>query len=67
MSRIFEKIVSGKPGEKKFFLGNEAVARGALESGIDVYTFYPGTPSSDVGEIFMEIFRDAGMKWTETP
>ena len=66
MSRVFEKIVSGKPGEKRFFLGNEAIARGALESGIDVYTFYPGTPSSDVGEIFMEIFRDAGMKWTET-
>jgi len=66
MSRIFEKLVSGKAGEKRFFLGNEAVTRGALESGINVYTFYPGTPSSDVGEIFMEIFRDAGMKWTET-
>ncbi len=66
MNRVFEKIVSGMPGEKRFFLGNEAIARGALESGVDVYTFYPGTPSSDVGEIFMEIFRDAGMKWTET-
>ncbi len=60
------KIVEGKPGEEKFLLGNEAIVRGALESGIDVYTYYPGTPSSEVGEAFMEIFKKVRMKWVES-
>jgi len=45
------KILQGQFGEEFFLLGNEAVTRGALESGINVYTYYPGTPSSEVGEI----------------
>ena len=63
---IYKKIVKGKPGTEKFLLGNEAIVRGAYESGIDIYTYYPGTPSSEVGEIFMEIFRKVGMKWVES-
>jgi len=63
---IYNKIVEGKPGEEKFLLGNEAIVRGALESGIDIYTYYPGTPSSEVGEAFMEIFKQVGMKWVES-
>jgi indolepyruvate ferredoxin oxidoreductase alpha subunit len=66
MEKIFNKIVEGKSSEEKFFLGNEAIIRGALESGIDIYTYYPGTPSSEVGEIFMEIFKQVGMKWVES-
>ena len=31
----YNKIVEGTPGDEKFFLGNEAIARGAIESGID--------------------------------
>ncbi|MFW9972594.1 MAG: thiamine pyrophosphate-dependent enzyme [Candidatus Odinarchaeota archaeon] len=61
----YDKIVKGKIGQENFLLGNEAIVRGALESGIDVYTFYPGTPSSEVGEIFMEIYKKIGMKWVE--
>lgn len=61
----YNKIVNGKPGTEKFFLGNEAIVRGAIESGIDIYTFYPGTPSSEVGENFMEIFREVGMRGVE--
>ena len=61
----YDKIVQGKSGDEKFYLGNEAIVRGALESGIDVYTYYPGTPSSEVGETFMEIFKEVGMKWVE--
>ncbi|MHA2430120.1 MAG: thiamine pyrophosphate-dependent enzyme [Promethearchaeota archaeon] len=63
---IYNRIVEGKPGEEKFLLGNEAIVRGALESGIDIYTYYPGTPSSEVGEIFTEIFKQVGMKWVES-
>jgi indolepyruvate ferredoxin oxidoreductase alpha subunit len=66
MEKIFNKIVEGKSSDEKFFLGNEAIVRGALESGIDIYTYYPGTPSSEVGEIFMEIFKQVGMKWVES-
>jgi len=62
----YNKIVKGRKGEEKFFLGNEAIVRGALESGIDVYTYYPGTPSSEVGETFMEIYKEVGMKWVES-
>ena len=62
----YNKIVEGHPGDVKFLLGNEAVARGALESGIDVYTYYPGTPSSEVGEIFTDIYKRIGMKWVES-
>lgn len=32
----------------EFLLGNEAIARGLLEAGVDVATGYPGTPSSEI-------------------
>ncbi len=37
-------------GAKVLFMGNEAIARGALEAGISVAAGYPGTPSSEVIE-----------------
>ncbi|MBC7081479.1 MAG: indolepyruvate ferredoxin oxidoreductase subunit alpha [Thermoplasmatales archaeon] len=42
------------PG-KKILLGNEAIARGGLEAGVDVVTTYPGTPSSEIADAFSEI------------
>jgi len=62
----YPKILKSKSGEELFLLGNEAVARGALESGINVYTYYPGTPSSEVGEIFTSLFKEAKLSWVET-
>ena len=35
---------------KKLLSGNEAIARGAYEAGIQVATGYPGTPSSEIIE-----------------
>ncbi|MBN2033414.1 MAG: 4Fe-4S binding protein [Deltaproteobacteria bacterium] len=35
-------------GSTHFLLGNEAIARGALESGVNFVTGYPGTPSSEI-------------------
>ncbi|MHA1304659.1 MAG: hypothetical protein ACTSPI_13255 [Candidatus Heimdallarchaeaceae archaeon] len=29
-------------------LGNEAIARGAIEAGVQVFAAYPGTPSSEI-------------------
>src|SRR5690554_3358601 len=35
-------------------LGNEAIARGAYESGAAVATAYPGTPSTEITEVISE-------------
>lgn len=42
-------------------LGNEAIARGALEAGIGVAAAYPGTPSSEIIGSLADIASDAGI------
>jgi indolepyruvate ferredoxin oxidoreductase alpha subunit len=37
-------------GTQVLFMGNEAIARGALEAGLNVAAGYPGTPSSEIIE-----------------
>jgi indolepyruvate ferredoxin oxidoreductase alpha subunit len=39
-------------------MGNEAIARGALEGGVSIVTGYPGTPSSEVLMTIHEFGRD---------
>jgi indolepyruvate ferredoxin oxidoreductase, alpha subunit len=56
-----QKVLDGKSGEKVLLLSNEAIVRGALESGIGLASTYPGTPSSEIGETFQEIAKDAGV------
>ena len=41
-------IDADKLGSLQLLMGNEAIARGAIEAGIGVATAYPGTPSSEV-------------------
>jgi indolepyruvate ferredoxin oxidoreductase alpha subunit len=41
-------IVGGKPGSSELMLGNEAIARGALETGVQVCAGYSGTPSTEI-------------------
>ena len=42
---------NGLPVKEKLFLsGNEAIARGAFESGVKVASAYPGTPSTEILE-----------------
>lgn len=41
-------VLRSPPGTRAALLGNEAIARGVIESGISVVTGYPGTPSSEV-------------------
>lgn len=57
--RLMNEILSAKKGDKLFLLGNEAVVRGALEGGVKVVSTYPGTPSSEIGDTFYEIYEDA--------
>ncbi len=44
-----------------FILSNEAIVRGALESGVDIVATYPGTPTSEIGDIFSKIAKAAGV------
>jgi indolepyruvate ferredoxin oxidoreductase alpha subunit len=41
-------IETNKSGSVGLLMGNEAIARGALEAGIGVASAYPGTPSSEI-------------------
>jgi indolepyruvate ferredoxin oxidoreductase, alpha subunit len=43
-------LTSDSPGKKVLFMGNEALARGALEAGVQIAASYPGTPSSEILE-----------------
>jgi len=56
-----EEIISNKIGKKIILLGNEGIARGALESGVQFVSAYPGTPSSEVGNTFWRIAKKAGV------
>ena len=55
------KLLEHRSGEKVFLLGNEAIARGALEAGVAVATTYPGTPSSEISSNFFEISRETDL------
>jgi indolepyruvate ferredoxin oxidoreductase alpha subunit len=48
-------IISGKPGSRHLLMGNEAIARGALEAGVSVIAGYPGTPSSEIIETLAKV------------
>ena len=41
---------NARPGTRQLLLGNEAIARGAIEGGVRVAAAYPGTPSSEIME-----------------
>ncbi len=41
-------ISKNAPGKELLLMGNEAIARGALEAGISVAAAYPGNPSSEI-------------------
>ncbi|MFH1780801.1 MAG: thiamine pyrophosphate-dependent enzyme [Candidatus Nealsonbacteria bacterium] len=49
------EILLNKSGEKIIMLGNEAIVRGALESGVQFVATYPGTPASEIGNLFYQI------------
>jgi indolepyruvate ferredoxin oxidoreductase alpha subunit len=41
-------------------MGNEAIARGAIEAGVQVAASYPGTPASEIMETLVEAARELG-------
>lgn len=54
------KLLIDSPGKEMLLLGNEAIARGAIEAGIAVATCYPGTPSSEIPDNFFAMYREGG-------
>ncbi len=54
-------ISSDAPGERLFVLGNEAIARGAIEAGVQVAAAYPGTPSSEILETLAGVAKELDM------
>ncbi|MCP4680925.1 MAG: indolepyruvate ferredoxin oxidoreductase subunit alpha [Desulfobacterales bacterium] len=52
------KLLTDRPGKEMLLMGNEAIARGALEAGVSFVTCYPGTPSSEIPEQFFKISRE---------
>jgi indolepyruvate ferredoxin oxidoreductase alpha subunit len=49
------EILSKEVGKRIILLGNEAVCRGAIESGVNFVSTYPGTPASEIGNTFWQI------------
>jgi indolepyruvate ferredoxin oxidoreductase alpha subunit len=47
-----------KEGKRVVLLGNEAIARGALESGVGIVACYPGTPSSEVPMTLSDVAQE---------
>ena len=55
------KLLTDAPGRKMLLLGNEAIARGAVEAGVAFATTYPGTPSSEISLSLFQISRECDL------
>ncbi len=55
------EILRNTPGRRSCMLGNLAVVRGALEAGVQFFSCYPGTPSSEIGDTFARIAKSVGV------
>jgi len=55
------KLLSETDKEEVLLLGNEAIARGAVEAGLAFATTYPGTPSSEISLNFFQISQETDL------
>lgn len=55
------KLLNGNAGERQFLLGNEAIARGAMEAGVAFASTYPGTPSSEISLNLFQISQETDL------
>ena len=53
-------VALDRPGERVVLMGNEAIARGAVEAGITLASGYPGTPSSEIGDTLARVAKSLG-------
>jgi indolepyruvate ferredoxin oxidoreductase alpha subunit len=54
-------LVAAEEGHTEFLLGNEAIARGAIEAGVGFACGYPGTPSTEVTDTFALLSPQLGI------
>jgi indolepyruvate ferredoxin oxidoreductase alpha subunit len=54
-------VSTGAKGETALLMGNDAIARGALEAGVRVVAGYPGTPSSEIIQTLADVASDHGL------
>ena len=59
-------MFANKETRKVLLMGNEAIARGAIEAGVQVVASYPGTPSSEVTESLVDQVSEFGysIQWS---
>jgi len=59
-------ITAYEPGASQLLMGNEAIARGALEAGLGFASAYPGTPSSEIIGSLAEVAgeMDIHVEWS---
>ena len=55
------KLLNDSPGKKIMLLGNEAIARGAVEAGVAFATTYPGTPSSEISLNLFQMSQESDL------
>jgi indolepyruvate ferredoxin oxidoreductase alpha subunit len=54
-------IAQNAPGKTVLLMGNEAIARGALEAGVRVCAAYPGNPSSEIIGALARVAKEMGL------
>ena len=54
-------LLDEKKGNNYLLMGNEAIARGALEAGVSVAAGYPGTPSSEIIENLSSVSKERNL------
>jgi len=61
-----KELTAGLPGDEVVLLGNEAIARGVIEAGVQVVAAYPGTPSSEVVASLAQVAKETGqhVEWS---
>jgi indolepyruvate ferredoxin oxidoreductase alpha subunit len=55
------KLLTDRPGVQMLMLGNEAIARGAIEAGVAFGTAYPGTPSSEISTNLFQAAQESDL------
>lgn len=61
------QLLSDSPGKKIMLLGNEAIARGAIEAGVAFSTTYPGTPSSEISLNLFQMSQETDLYFEYSP
>ncbi|TET79457.1 MAG: indolepyruvate ferredoxin oxidoreductase subunit alpha, partial [Candidatus Heimdallarchaeota archaeon] len=58
MAKLEELIANEE--NRVLCLGNEAIARGAIEAGVQLFAAYPGTPSSEASTAIIAASKKLG-------